>query len=167
MGPKRVIEEDGVADLAGLELEGKGDEVTEAASRHRVLIGKEPVVGLHSEPGTARHRLGEEVAADLPSDRSQDRLHEEEPCVRAIARARPLHGGRQPDRAAGLGEREDVVRPRALVEVDGEQVAALVAEEWIDADDILALQMAPNDARRDRIPGLMRARSAADARLLA
>lgn len=85
----------------------------------------------------------------------------------AIARAGTFDRGRESDGAAGLREGEDVVGPGALVEVDGEQVAAFVAEEGKDADDVLTLEVVQEDARRDRIPGLMRALSAANARLLA
>ena len=167
VGPEGIIEEDGVADLPRLPLEGKGDEVPEAAPGHRVLVREEPVVGLHPKPGAARHRLGEEEAADLPGDRGEHRFLEEEPRVRAVARARAFDRGGESDGAARLREREDVVGPGALVEVDGEQVAALVAQEGIDADDVLPLQVVQEDARGDGLPGLVRAVATAHPGLLA
>ncbi len=63
----------------------------------------------------------------------------------AVAGAGALHGGGEADGAAGLGKRAHVVGPGALVEVDGEEVTALVAHQRVDADDEMPLQVILDD----------------------
>jgi hypothetical protein len=54
------VEEDRVPVVPRTSLEGKRDQVAEAASGHRVLVGEESVVGLHGELVPPGHRLGEQ-----------------------------------------------------------------------------------------------------------
>lgn len=68
-------------------LERQRDEVAEAPARHRVLIGEQAVVGAERDLMTPGHRLGEEEAAHPPSDGRSHWGVEEEPRVRAVARA--------------------------------------------------------------------------------
>jgi hypothetical protein len=56
-----VIEEDGVALIAGSLLQRQGDQVPEASVRHRVLVGKETVVRIEPDVGSPFHRLGKDV----------------------------------------------------------------------------------------------------------
>ena len=64
-------------------------------------------------------------------------------------------------------KRRDVVRPRLLVEVDGEQPAAAVFEHRIDADHVAPLEMIEDRLVTHRDEGLVRTVPALDARLLA
>jgi hypothetical protein len=53
------VDEDRVPGLSRLVLEGQGDQIAEAPSGERVLIGEQPVVGPHAELVTAGHGFGE------------------------------------------------------------------------------------------------------------
>ncbi len=108
-----VVEKDGVALLPRAMLERQGDQVAEAAARHRVLAREQPVVGVHAELVPVGHRLGDEVAAHLARGRRRHGGCKEEPDVRAVARARTLDRDRQPQSPARLHERAYVVPPCA------------------------------------------------------
>ena len=82
-----VVEKDRVALLPRSVLERQGDQVSEATPRHRVLAGKQPVVGVHAKLVSAGHRLGDEVATHLASRRCRDGGRKEKPDVRSVARA--------------------------------------------------------------------------------
>ena len=85
-----------------------------------------------------RRRAREQGAAEAPRLRGRERLREEHPDVRALAGARDLHVGGHRELRADLAEGRDVTAPCGLVEVERQEVAALVGEEGIDADRVAA-----------------------------
>lgn len=97
-------------------LERQRDQVAEPAAENRVLVRKETIVGFEGQLVATSHGLRDQVAAHLPGGAREDRLREEEPDVRSLARARTLDGYRQAHGTARGGEGCDVVRPRLLVE---------------------------------------------------
>ena len=141
VGVHLVVEEDRVALLPRAVLKGQRDEVAETCARHRVLARKEPVVRVHAELVTRRHRLRDEVAAHFACGPRGDGLREEEPDVRAVAGSRSLDQGGQPEPPRRLHERANVLLPRGLVEVGGEKPARLVSEHRVDAHHVLAAQV--------------------------
>ena len=61
----------------------QGDQVPEAALRHRVLVREEPVVGVQTDVGPVFHRFSEKVRAEPARQRCRNGLLEEEPRVSA------------------------------------------------------------------------------------
>jgi hypothetical protein len=61
-----LVEGKGIALGAASQWEGKGDEVSEAALGHVVLVREQAVVGGHLQLGATVHGLRKEEAAQLP-----------------------------------------------------------------------------------------------------
>ena len=80
-----VVEKDGVPLLPWSVLERQGDQVSEATARHRVLVGKQPVIRVHAKLVSVGHRLGDEVATHLASRRRRDGGRKEKPDMRSVA----------------------------------------------------------------------------------
>ena len=167
MGNEAIVDEDGIAALAGLVLERQGDQVAEPSAGQHVLVGEEPVVGRHRELVTARHRLGDEVATHPACGCGGHGCGEEEPDVRTVPRSRTLDGRRKPKCSRGLDEGSDVVSPRLLVEVGRQEPACVVLEERIDPDHVTTLEMVEDHLIAHGDERLIRALAALDARLLA
>ena len=94
-----VVDEQAVALLAGAPLQRQGDQVAEAAGRHGVLAGEEPVVGGEADLRPALHRLGDQHGAKLPRLARGDaarrrRSRRARPRPSGTARARPERPGR-------------------------------------------------------------------------
>ncbi len=166
-GLELVVEEHGVPLLPGPALQGQCDQVAKAAPRHAVLAREQPIVGIHAELVSPRHRLGDQIAAHPSGDHGRDRLLEEEPNMGAVPRTRPLHRGGKTDLPARRDERQDVLRPSALVEVDRQEPAGFVIEERVHSHDLPALQVCEHRRIVDRNEGLVRAFPALDLRKLA
>jgi hypothetical protein len=126
-----VIDEDAVAVLARLLLQGKRDQIAEASPRKRVLVRKEAVVRIETDFGAAFHRLGQDVRTEPPRERGRDGLFEEEPHVTALAGARALDGGGKIQLTARLRERRRILPPASLVEIRRQEEARLVEEHRI------------------------------------
>ena len=141
VGVEVRVEEDRVPLLPWPVLERQRDEVPEAAARHRVLTREEPVVRVHAQLVTRRHRLRDHVAAHLAGGGRRHRLQEEEPHVRPVPRPRPLDQCGQAKPSRSFSERPHILLPCALVEVYGEEPAGLVREHRVDAHHMLAAQM--------------------------
>jgi len=71
--------------LPGCLLQRQGEQVAEAAFRERVLVGEEPVVGVHGQLVPLAHGLGQEETAELSDYAGDHRDAEEDPDVRAVA----------------------------------------------------------------------------------
>jgi len=72
VGPwyETLIKKDAVAAIARPFLQGQGDEMSESSLRQRVLIGKQPVVGIEADVGTFLHGFGQQVRTEPPRERS-------------------------------------------------------------------------------------------------
>jgi hypothetical protein len=81
VGPrhKALVEKDAMTAFARTLLQRQRDEIAESALRQRVLIGKQPVVGVQADIGALLHGLGQEVRAEAPRERRRNRLLEEDP----------------------------------------------------------------------------------------
>ena len=53
----------------------------------------------------------------------------------AVAGTRALEGGGDFEFSAGVENGENVLLPRGFIEIDGEEIAGLVQQHWIDACD--------------------------------
>jgi hypothetical protein len=91
----------------------------EAAARHRVLTREQTIVRIHGELAAARHRLGDEVAAESARRGRCDWRREEDPNMRAVAGS--FDRMRDLETTARRSERAHVIHPGALVEVDGKE----------------------------------------------
>lgn len=87
--------------------------------------------------------------------------------MRAIAGPRYLDGDWHGHFQAGLRECSDIVPPVRFVEVDGEEVARVVAEQWISANDVITSQVLEDHGIRYRDQHTPAAIRAFDAGLLA
>jgi hypothetical protein len=73
--------------------------------------------------------------------------------MRAAARARAFEGGGEIEATARLEKGRDIVAPRGFVEIDGQKVAGLIQQKWIDASNkglpirIASGEMPANDRR--------------------
>lgn len=159
-GLELIVEEHGVPLLTRGVLERQRDEVAEAAPRQRVLAWEEPVVGVHAQLVAPGHGLGDQVTAHPPRAHGRNRLREEEPDVGAVPRTRSLHGGRKTNPPASRHEREHIVAPGALVEVDGEEPAGLVLQKRVHPHHLPALQVGKHRCIVHRNERLVRALAA-------
>src|SRR5882672_4668908 len=100
-----VVEEDAVAVIAAVFLQGQRDQIAESTVWQGVLIREEPVVRIETDVRPTLHRLGQDVRAELSRERGWHRLFEEQPHVAAPPRTRSLECRRQIHSAAGLDER--------------------------------------------------------------
>ena len=116
---------------------------------------------------TPTHRLGQEPRCESPRDARLNRAREEEPGVAPIARSRPLDRWIDAGLPAGISERSDIGLPIALVEVDGQEPARIVREEWIETDNMSTLEVVEDDFVGHGKKRLARAFAALDSRLLA
>ena len=159
------VHEERVSSLPGVILKGERDQVSEAAPRQRVLVGKEPIVGAHGEFRPGRHRLGEQPGAQGPGNAGRDRSGKEKPDVRAVAGPGTLHRRPQPRVMRRLHVGCDVLLPASLVEINGQEPTAPVLQEGINSDDVPALEVVQDYLVGDVKEGLVRTSSALHLRL--
>ena len=102
--------------------------------------------------GTAGHRSpsrstgGSSRASTATSRRARatravTRSREQDPDVRAASGARALHEHRDAHFTGAVTQRADVLAPARAVEVDGDQPARLVGQQWIDPCRLAPLEM--------------------------
>jgi hypothetical protein len=169
------VEEDARSGRPASALQRQRDQVPEPLLRQEVLIREEPVVAREVELRPPGHRLPEQQRPQPPRRPGSDRRREEDPHVRALARAAPLQRGRHLMLSARLEQSERIELPRPAVEVAGEKPAGVVLEQRIDADRLtpakmphdrlvgqrqvcLRLSLRPTACRRGHIAALARAR---------
>src|SRR5205807_4797944 len=160
IGLEALINEDTIALLPGLVLKRQCDEVAESSPWHRVLVREQPIIGLHAQLVSPRHRLGNEITAHSSRDVCGYRQSEEKPCMGTVSRTRALDRSRNTERSARRGEGADVFLPRALVEIDRQEPTRLILEQRIAADDVPAPQVICHDLIVDGDEGLIQAVSA-------
>jgi len=148
-----VVDEDGVPFVPWFLLKREGDEISESACRHRVLVGEEAVVRRHPKLVAPRHRFRKQVAAHLPGDRGGNRTGKEEPGMGALSRPGPLNCWRDPDPAASRDERRHVLLPRWSVEIGRQEPTGLIGQKRVDSDYVPALEMVEDDLVGDREEG--------------
>ena len=139
---RRRIEKDARARRAAATLQRQRDQVAEPLCRQEVLAWEKPVVACKVELPAARHRGAEQQRAEPASCRRRDRGGKEDPDMTARARPAPLQGRRHPVLSARLEYRERIESPGRTIEVAGEEPAAVVLEQRVDADRLASAQMA-------------------------
>lgn len=135
MRSELAVEEQTIAALARPLLERQRDQIAETALRKRVLVWKEPIVGVESDLRAPLHRLGQDVSAEFARERRWNRLLEKEPNMPTAARTRAFERGVETQLAAGLEKRSGVIAPPGLVEINGEKEAGFVEEQRINPGD--------------------------------
>lgn len=138
-GLERLVEEDAVRMLTSRLLQRKGDQVAEASLRHRVLIRKQPVVGVQTHMVSPLHGFRQHMRGEPTGERGGQRLVEEQPKMSAISGSGPLHGSGKDQPAAGF------------------ETGCCVLTRQMSADDFVG----------DRQESTLRALGACDPRLLA
>ena len=78
-----VVEKHAVALIACALLERQGDQVAEATLGQRVLVGKQAIVRIEPDIGTALHRLGQQVGTQASHQRRRKRIVKEQPHMAA------------------------------------------------------------------------------------
>ena len=139
---KAFVYEQRVAVLLRLPLKRDGDQVSKAAVGHGVLRGKQTVIRGKGNLVPARHRPGQQSAAQLTRVRSGNRRSEEKPDVGAVAGAGALHGRRQSVFTAGLPERGNIRLPASLVKIRRQQPCHVVFQHGIDSCYISTIRVA-------------------------
>ena len=131
--------------LPGPSLEREGNEVAESFLRHEVLGGEEPVVAREVNFHANGHGLAEQTGPEPPSHRCLNRLLQEDPHVRPVARPRPLKTGRDAGAVAHFEKGQGVKEPRAFVEVAGQKVAAVPVDQRVHPGDDAAREVLVDD----------------------
>ena len=173
MGPQLVVEKDAVAPRARLFLQGQGDEVPQPALGQGVLVREEPVIRAEAEVGPSFHGLGEEEGTEIAREPGGDRVGKEQPDMGAVARARPFQGGGDFETPAGLQEGHGVHGPVFAVEIERQEMTALVFEQGenaghkVPAASIDAREVPANHLVGDGEEAPVRTIEALDLRLLA
>src|SRR5258707_3882903 len=121
-----LVNKDTVALLQGLVLQRQRDEIAKTAAGHRVLIGKEAVVGCHAQLMPATHRLGDQVAAHSSRYVCGHGCSKKDPHVPAIAGAGALDRNGNAHRSAGFGERRHGRFPPTPFGVDCVETTSLL-----------------------------------------
>src|SRR5258708_54993 len=167
------VEEHAVAGFPRPFLQRQRDEISEAALRKCVLIGKKSVVRIQADVGSALHGFGQDMRSKPPRQRRGDRLVEENPNVCSVTGARALQRGWNAQTTASFPKCLRVLSPAFLVEIDGQEKAGFVLKHRIDAhDEILALIILTREVPPDCLIGdgekaLMRTIAAFDPGFLA
>ena len=167
-GREVVIDEDGIARPACRPLQWQGDQITQTAPRQVILAGEQSVVGREAEVRRAIERSCDHERAQAPSLDCGDRLRQEQPSVRSLARARTLDGDRQIVLPADCDEGMNIPLPISLVEVRGQERTLVIGQQRIHTRHerlvvmVMAFEMPRDHLVRDRKEGLIRAGGAFD-----
>src|SRR5262245_3917526 len=114
-----VIDENAVAVLARLPLQGQSDEIAEAAARHPVLAREQTVVGLEADFWPAVHSPRQQHRRETTCLEGWHRLGEKKPHMTAVAGPRALERRRHAELAARRQERERIARRRSQLQGSG------------------------------------------------
>src|SRR6185503_19158082 len=114
------------------------DQVAETAFRERVLIRKEPIIGIETELVSPLHGLRQHCAAELSRRAGRSRCFEEDPYVTTFARTGTFEIRCDPGSVTGVYEGECVLLPAFLVEISGQKPAGFISQQRIEAHRDLA-----------------------------
>src|SRR3954447_15385626 len=85
-----VVDKHTVALITCALLKRQGDQVAETSLGQRVLVGKEAIVGIQPDIGTALHRLGEQVGAQASHQRCRQGFVKKQPRMATASGPRSL-----------------------------------------------------------------------------
>ncbi len=134
--------------LAGYFLQWQGDQVAKATLGHRVLIGKQAVVGRELQLPGARAGMADDGRAQAAGITRRHPASEKHPDVRPFAGSRNLERRRDTEFGTRLHESPGIFSPLGFVEIDGEKMTGIVLQQRIDADCVLTGQMVVQDCIR-------------------
>ncbi|MBZ5762057.1 hypothetical protein LAV88_21620 [Rhizobium sp. VS19-DR104.1] len=133
-----AIDKNAVSIFASFPLQGKRDQIAEAAKWHGILVGKETVIGREADLGAVLHRLCDQCGPQLSGDLRGNGFGEEYPDMAAVSRPRPFEGCGNSFCVTGCQQRSGIVRPAFLVEVSSKEPACFVLQQWIYAGNKVA-----------------------------
>jgi hypothetical protein len=133
VSPESGVDEHAVVRRPWSSLKGQSDEVAEPTRRQRILAREEAVVGPEADIRAALLSGANELARQPARPAGGHRLAEENPDVRAVARARALDSHGHAELSRRFAQRCDITHPGALVEVDGHEPAGVVRQHRVDA----------------------------------
>ena len=167
VGAHISVDEDAESLLSGPLLQRQGNQVTEPTFGHRVLVREQPVVAREPELPRARAGVADDGRAQAAGITCRHPTGEEHPGVSPLTGARNLQRRGHAQLRARLHECLRIVPPLGLVEVDGQEVAAVVLHQRIHPDRVIAGQVLVDHGVRQRDEQAIGAVAALDARLLA
>lgn len=137
------------------------------------MAREEPVVGVEAEVRASLHGFCQQMGSEAASQRRRNSVVEEEPHVTAASGSRPLEGCADVHLCARLEERHRIVAPVRLVEIDGQEPAHFILQQWVHTRDewlpvgVVSREVPANDIIGDREEPTMLTVGTLDARLLA
>ncbi|OIQ72318.1 hypothetical protein GALL_460570 [mine drainage metagenome] len=167
VGAQLGVDEDAETLIPRALLQRQGDQVAEPAFGYRVLIREQPVVGREPELPRARAGVADGGRAQAADIACRHAAGEEHPGMGALTGSRNLQRRRHAQLSARLHEGPRVVPPIRLVEIDGQEAAAVVLQQRVHPDRVLAGQVLVDHRVRQRDKQAMAAIAALDARLVA
>jgi hypothetical protein len=145
-----VIDEQAEALFSRLLLEWQRDQVAEAALGQRVLVGEQPVVRFEFQLPGSGAGMADDGGTEAARIAGRYGGREEDPGMGASTGARYFDGDWHTEFVTGNGKGLGIVTPVGLVKVGGEEMAGIVGEQWINADNMLAGKVVVNHLIRER-----------------
>ncbi len=153
--------------LDGIKVFRAFGQVSEPAFGVGVLIWKQPVIGSQLKLPSARAGKTDDGGAETPGITGLNASSKEHPDVSSLTGARNLQRGWHAERLARLHEHPCVLSPFRFVEVDREEIAAVVFQQRIHADRVFTSKMVIDHHIGQRDQHAIAAVPTLDARLLA
>ena len=149
VGRERIVQKYTVALPSGLTLQRQGNQVAEPARGQCVLVGKHPVVGGEGNTTASVHSGSQQRIAKPARLSAGNGLGKKQPNMRALTGARPLQCERDTVCAADVRDGASAVLPVGVVEVQRQQIAGLVRQHRVQADDVAPLRVPPGQVTVD------------------
>ena len=149
VGCERIVQKYTVVLPPGLTLQRQGNQVAEPARGQCVLVGKHPVVGDEGNTTASVHSGSQQRIAKPARLSEGNGLGKKQPNMRALTGARPLQRERDAVCAADIRDGAGAVLPVGVVEVQRQQIAGLVRQHRVQADDIAPLRVPPGQVTVD------------------
>ena len=149
IGRERIIQKYTVALPPGPALERQSDQVAEPTRGQGVLVGEHPVVGSERNAAAGIHGGAQQCVAELARLGAGDGFGKKQPDMGALAGAGTLQREWDPVGAADVRHGAGAVLPVGVIEVQRQQIAGLVRQHGVQADNIPALCISPGQMAVD------------------
>lgn len=141
IGCKILINKHASSLLAGLFLQGKGNQVAESTLGQGVLVGKKTIITRKGYLPGAVADAADQGCAKLAGLAGRNRIGKEDPDMPAVSRTRDFEGRRNMQFAAGLHDGAGVFASVRLVEISSQEKAGVIGQEWVNPDGMFSGQV--------------------------